>query len=156
MATYTYSPSIATKDPYCYRWNLVQRIKGEVIGTATNTVLTSVSDIGEETWVEFSAELTAAQKTALDTLMASANPCDPPSSGVVVVSVKDIWGGEDGANFEAFKVAVGCPQLRLFYDNSDPLKPEIIDVITMWNPVALTNTQKNAIKSEFGKLILVK
>lgn len=152
MATYTYSPSLSTAHPDCYRWNLVQRIKAEV-----STTVTSVSDIGEETWIEFSTTLTQTQKTALDAIMASADPCGPPATGNVVVTVKDLWGGEDGANFEAYKIACGLPNMRLFYEESDPVnKPGITDLIVLWNPTALTNTQKNTLKNEFAKLITVK
>lgn len=151
MATYIYSPSLSIAHPDCYRWNLVQRIKAEV-----STTITSISDIGEETWIEFSQSLTAAQKTTLDTIMASADPCAPPTTGNIVVTVKDLWGGEDGANFEAYKVACGLPNMRLFYKESDPVnKPGIVDLIVIWNPAPLTTAQKNTMKNEYAKLITV-
>src|SRR3990167_1360155 len=58
-----------------YAWNAIQRIEQEV-GIKPD----AIGDSSGFTFVNFSRELTAQEKTALDTLMA-ANPTLPPTSG---------------------------------------------------------------------------
>lgn len=137
MTTYPY-PKVSSG----YRWNLLKRCLNEV-----GLEPTCVSDVNEETWLEFSRSLTTIEKTALDTLMAG-DPQNPPTTGVKIV-IKDIW--EDG--FEKFITAAALPNLRLYYSESIPGSGKI-DRITLWHPTALTNTEKNRIKTAFTSLYI--
>jgi hypothetical protein len=81
MATYYY-PSVGSSG---YRWNVLQR----VYNTAGIEPL-SLGDVGEQTYLEFSRELTEAEKAAVDAVMAD-NPTYPPASANTVFTLMDVW-----------------------------------------------------------------
>lgn len=122
-----------------YRWNMLKRCLWEV---GIEPIATS--DIGEQTVLTFSRELTVAEKTALDTLMAD-NPTLPPSTGVRV-TIRDLW--ED---FEGFKVACGLPNLKIFFVENVS-GSGAVDRIQLWHPTPLTNTEKNRVKTAYNNL----
>jgi hypothetical protein len=123
-----------------YRWNLLQRCLHEV-----GIEPMGISDVGEQTVIQFSRELTALEKTKLDTLMAD-NPTFPPSTGVGLI-IKDIW-----ENFEAFKADCQLPGLRIFYTAAQP--GGAIDQIYLWHPTTLNTQQKNRVKTAYSNLFI--
>lgn len=141
MASYSYA-----KMNNGFVWNAVRRIKDEVCDA-----IQAVSNLDEQTVIEFSRELTLTEKLALDLLM-SGGPNKPPAAGTTLL-ITDLWGDENGNNFEAFKAACGLPGLRLFYTES-VAGSGTFDRIALWHPMALTNGQKNTIKSQYAKLFL--
>lgn len=136
MVTYKY-PKVSGG----YRWNMLKRCLYEVGIEPVNT-----SDIGEETWLQFSRELTASEQAALNTLMTS-NPTYPPGNDVTIVKIQDIW-----EKFEAFKSACGLPNLKLYYSESIPGSGNI-DTIEIHNPTPLSNSQKNILKGAYSALL---
>ena len=131
MSTYYY-PQVSTDG---YRWNMLQRCLYEVglepIGSG---------DVGTQTYLEFSRDLTAAEKTKLDTLM-SDNPTFPPSGGGGFI-IKDIY-----ENFTQFKVDAKLPNLQLYYTQSQA--GGAVNQVHLWNPVVLTNANKNNINQAY-------
>lgn len=124
-----------------YRWNLLKRCLWEI-----GIEPASIGDMGEQTFLQFSRDLTAQEKTLLDTIM-SGDPQNPPSTGVRMI-VRDMW--ED---LEVLKTACGLPNLRLFYTESVPGSGKV-DRVCLWHPTALTNTQKNAVKTAYTQMFL--
>jgi hypothetical protein len=125
-----------------YRWNLLKRCFYEV-----GMEPTVVCDIGEQTALTFARELSEAEKGKLDTLMAD-NPQLPPTKGVAVqFTIEDIW-----EKFTQFRVAAGLPNLKLYYAESVPGSGNV-DTIVLQHPTALTNTQKNNVKTAYNNLL---
>jgi hypothetical protein len=142
MTEYTY-PKVTSG----YRWNLLKRCLWEV-----GIEPTCIGDRDIITYLQFDRDLTTTEKTTLDTIM-SGDPQNPPTTGIRL-SIKDLWGGTNGGeDFEAFKVACNLPNLRMFYIESTP-GSGVVDRICLWHPTALTNTQKNAIKTQFANLYI--
>lgn len=77
----------------------------------------------------------------------SGDPQNPPSTGVKVL-IRDVW--ED---LEVLKTACGLPNLRLFYVES-VVGSGKFDRVCLWHPTALTNTQKNALKTAYTNLFI--
>lgn len=142
MAQYNF-PKITTG----YRWNLLKRCLWEI-----GVEPICIGDDSQGTYLQFDRNLTLAEEATLNTIM-SGDPQNPPSTGVRL-SIKDLWGGTNaGENFEAFKIACNLPNLRIFYIESTP-GSGVVDRICLWHPTALTNTQKNAIKTQFANLYI--
>lgn len=124
-----------------YRWNMLKRCLYEVGLEPINS-----GDAGEQTYLTFERELTAAEKTALDTLMAD-NPTYPPTAGVSAqFLVDDIW-----EKFLQFRTACGLPNLKLYYTESVPGSGKI-DSIVLQHPTPLTNTQKTSVRDAYRNL----
>lgn len=136
---YTYSQAQG-----CYRWNMVQRITQEVGLEPIQTGDYYLSD-GIKTIIEFTRELTSAEKTILDTLMAN-NPSNPPASVGTVFKISDIWEG-----LTAFNTKTGI-NFKLFYSESVPGSGKV-DTIELHAPTVLTNTQKNKTKTDWAATI---
>lgn len=126
-----------------YTWNAVQRIEQEV-GIKPN----AIGDSGGFTFVNFSRDLTAQEKTALDTLMAS-NPTLPPTTGGSKFVIRDIWSQKS-----TIETSMGLPY-KVFYSQSVPGSGNV-DQIEIHFSSALTTTQRNKIINEYGKLITLK
>jgi hypothetical protein len=123
---------------------MLQRCVNEVGIEPTNT--------GDEfngnimvTFLEFTRDLTATEKTKLDTLMAN-NPTFPPTGGGGYI-IKDIW-----ENFAQFKLDAQIPTLQLYYTQSTT--GGATDQVYLYNPTALTTAQKNRIKTAYTNLVI--
>jgi hypothetical protein len=122
-----------------YRWNILMRCLHEV-----GIEPSGISDMNDQTVIQFSRALTTTEKAALDVLMNS-NPSYPPTTGVGV-TVIDIW--ED---FDGFKAACNLPNLKLYYTES-VVGSGKIDRLYLWHPTSLTNGQRNALKTAYTNL----
>lgn len=125
-----------------YRWNMLQRIFNaiglEPIGSG---------DIGNQTYLDFSRELTAAEKTQVDTIMAN-NPTFPPTNPGTTYVIRDVWNQK--AFFES---QLGFPY-KIYYSESVPGSGNVDQIELHFG--TLTNTQKNKVSSEYSKLITIK
>lgn len=135
MAQYNY-PKVTNG----FRWNLLQRCLHEI------GMEPGVGDMGDDTFIVFPRELTAAEKTILDNIMAN-DPQNPPPTGVRV-NIKDIF-----ETFNELKATVNLPNLRIYCTEAVPGSGQV-NRITLWHPAPLTNTQKNAIKTAYANLFL--
>lgn len=126
-----------------YAWNAVQRIEQEV-GLKPD----AIGDSGGFTFVNFSRELTAQEKTALDTLMAE-NPTLPPTPMGTAFVIRDIWSQKS-----FIETQMGFPY-RVYYSQSIPGSGNV-DQIELHFDQTLTTQQKNRILSEYAKLISLK
>lgn len=142
MTQYSY-PIVTTG----YRWNLLKRCLWEI-----GIEPTCIGDMSDQTYLQFSRDLSANEKSILDTIM-SGDAQNPPSTGVRL-TIKDLWGGTNsGENFEAFRTACGLPNLRLYYTES-VAGSGVFDRVTLWHPTPLTTSQKNAVKAAFANMYL--
>jgi hypothetical protein len=127
-----------------YRWNILERIKNEVGITPTNLSDVSISDVWY-TVVSFDRELTAEEKTKLDTLMAN-NPGYPPTEPTNTVY-----------NYETrleFSTVLGNLPFFIYYNESTPGSG--FDRIQLHFKKGLSQAEKNKVVSEFSKLLSVK
>lgn len=132
-----------------YRWNILERIKNEVGIIPTNLSDVSISDVWH-TVVETDGELTAEEKTKLDTLMAN-NPGFPPTEAVnTVYNVKDIWE----TRLE-FSTVLGNLPFFIYYNESVP-GSGVFDRIQLHFRKGLGQAEKNKVKDEFAKLLSLK
>lgn len=132
-----------------YRWNILQRCINEVGVEPTNLSDISISDVWY-TVVEFSRELTAQEKSNLDTLMVS-NPGYPPTEPAnTVYQILDIWEtrGE-------FSTKLGNLQFNIYYNESVP-GVSGFDRIQLHFKKALGSAEKNKVKDEHSKLLTLK
>lgn len=139
MAEYIYNQ--VAKDGY--RWNILQRCLNEVGIEPINCFDTQIDGI-LKTILSFSRELTIAEKTNLDTLMAN-NPTLPPTTGGTIFKIDDIW--EKLANFRS---TTGI-QWKLYFSQSVANGP--IDTIELHAGQTLTTPQKNQTRNAFAALI---
>ena len=96
--------------------------------------------------ITFDRDLTVAEKTLLDAIMASS-PGQPPVAVGTVFKVKDIWEFIDSFN------TATTITLKVFYSESVPGSGKF-DMIELHAASALTTNQKNKVASEYGKLII--
>lgn len=124
---------------------MLQRIKNEVgiepIGSG---------DVGDSqgnwrTYLDFSRDLTIAEKALLDVVMVS-NPTFPPTNSLTVLKIQDIF-----EKLAQFNTATGL-NLKLYCSESVP-GSGVIDQIELHSSVLLTLQQKNKVVSEYAKLI---
>lgn len=125
-----------------YAWNAMQRIEQEV-----GLKPTAMGDSGGFTFVNFSRELTAQEKTALDALMAS-NPLLPPTTGGTKFVIRDVWNQK-----ALIETQMGFPY-KVFYSSSQG--NDVIDQVELHFDQNLTTPQRNRIISEYAKLITLK
>lgn len=126
-----------------YAWNIRQRCLNELGISPTGS-----GDSSGFTFINFATELTAGQKTALDTLMAS-NPTQPPVPTGSAFVIRDVWSQKG-----LIETAMGFPY-RVYYSES-VLGSGIVDQIELHFSSTLTTTQRNKIVSEYAKLITLK
>lgn len=126
-----------------YAWNAVQRIEQEV-GIKPD----AIGDSSGSTFVNFSRELTAPEKTLLDALMAS-NPTLPPTNTNTKFVIRDVWSQKS-----FIETAMGLPY-KVFYSQSVP-GSGIVDQIEIQFGKVLTTQERNKIISEYAKLITLK
>jgi hypothetical protein len=136
--TYEYPPVSG------YGWNLLQKIS-IALGVAENLI--GISDNGEYTFIHINAEVTPSQKTQLDTIMASANPCGvPANTGNTTYRIADIWSMR-----QWFYDQIGIIPLFWFEQGNDDGSGECYMYLQF--PRALTNTEKNKIVNTYTKMI---
>ena len=123
-----------------FRWNVHQRTEFEV-----GLRCVGVSDNGLETVVHFDRELTAPEKSLLDTLMASSPTQPPPASGSRFI-IRDIYDQRS-----TIGTAMGFTY-RLYYSESVPGSGNV-DQIEIHFDEALSTPQRNRVLSEFAKII---
>jgi len=126
-----------------YAWNAMQRIEQEV-GIKPD----AMGDSAGFTFVNFSRELTAQEKTLLDSLMAS-NPTLPPTTGGTRFVIRDIWSQKS-----FIETQMGFPY-KVFYSQSAP-GSGVVDQIEIVFDSTLTTQQRNKILTEYSKLITLK
>jgi hypothetical protein len=126
-----------------YAWNAMQRIEQEV-----GLRPTAMGDSAGFTFVNFSRELTAQEKTILDTLMAS-NPTLPPTTVNSKFVIRDVWSQKS-----FIETQMGLPY-KVFYSQS-VLGSGVVDQIEIQFDKVLTTQERNKIISEYGKLITLK
>jgi hypothetical protein len=123
-----------------YRWNCLQRILN-TIGIEP----TGLSDIGAETVVDFSRELTEQEKTILDSVMAD-NPCYPPSLTGSRFIIADVWN----RRAEIFS-DIGY-EYDVYYSESIPGSNNIDQIELHFNQ-SLTLDQINKVMNAYSNLI---
>lgn len=126
-----------------YAWNMVQRILNTI---GIKPILTC--DTGGQTVIEFTRELTPTEKTQLDTVMVS-NPTVAPTNAGTTFVIRDVWNQR-----AFFQQQIGLTY-NVYYSESVP-GSGIVDQVELHFPTTLTNTQKNKVISEYGKLVSVK
>ena len=126
-----------------YAWNAVQRIEQEV-GIKPN----ATGDSAGFTFVNFSRELTAQEKTILDALMAS-NPTLPPNLPGSKFVIKDVFNQRN-----TIGTAMGFPY-KVFYSQSVPGSGNV-DLVELHFDKVLTTQERNKVLAEFAKLITLK
>jgi hypothetical protein len=126
-----------------YRWNMLQRILNKI---GIEPVVTG--DVGGETYVEFTRDLTPAEKTQVDQIMAD-NPTLPPNPTGSRFVIRDVWNQKD-----SIATAMGFPY-QVYYSESVPGSGNV-DQVELHFSQTLTTTQRNKIVSEYGKLISLK
>jgi hypothetical protein len=131
-----------------YRWNILERVKNEVGIEPINLSDVSISDVWY-TVVSFDRELTAEEKTKLDTTMAD-NPGFPPTEPTnTVYNLKDIYE----TRLE-FSTVLGNLPFFIYYNESTPGAG--FDRIQLHFKKGLSQAEKNKVKDEFSKLLTVK
>lgn len=126
-----------------YRWNMLQRIFNAIGMEPTGT-----GDIGGQTMLEFSRELTSTEKQKVDAIM-SDNPTLPPTPVGSRFVIRDVWNQK-----AFFENAIGLPY-QIYYSES-VLGSGDVDQVEIHFATALTNTQKNKVLAEYAKLITLK
>jgi hypothetical protein len=126
-----------------YAWNMLQRI----LNTIGIEPIAS-GDVAGQTYLEFSRDLTEAEKAQVNSIMAT-NPTLPPVPVGSVFTIRDVWNQKD-----TIASAMGFPY-KVYYSESIPGSGNV-DQIELHFPSTLTTTQKNKIISEYGKLISLK
>lgn len=124
-----------------YRWNLLKKCLWEI-----GIEPIGISDVGEQTILEFSRELTQEEKSLLNDIMAN-DPQNPPSYGERLF-VKDIQ--EDISDI---KNETGLTKLRLFFTESVKGSGNV-DRLCFWHPTPLTQVQKNKLRTAYTNLFL--
>jgi hypothetical protein len=126
-----------------YAWNMLQRILNtigiEPIGSG---------DVAGQTYLEFSRDLTNAEKAQVDSIMAN-NPTIPPVDTGSVFIIRDVWNQKD-----LIATQMGFPY-KVYYSESVPGSGNV-DQIELHFASTLTTTQKNKIISAYGQLISLK
>jgi len=140
MTSYRY-PQVAGG----FRWNALQRIKKaigiEPIGTADLVLDVPI------TVLTFDRELTRAEKTALDAVMAD-NPTFPPTTGGTRFIIRDVW------NQRSFLEGRLGRSYDLYYQESTPGSGDVDEIVLVFS-TTLTTGQRDQVISEFGNLIRV-
>jgi len=126
-----------------YAWNAMERIE-QTVGLRPQMV----GDTGGFTVVQFSRELTPAEKTLLDALMAS-NPTLPPTPIGTRFVVRDVWTQKS-----FIETQMGFPY-KVYYSQSTP-GSGVVDQIEMHFDQTLTTQQRNKIISTYANLITLK
>lgn len=124
-----------------FRWNLLQRIKNEV-----GIEPMGLSDVGNQTLINFDRELTKQEKGILDSVM-SYLPTFPPKTTNTVFKIEDIW-----EKLIKFNIQTGV-EFNLYYSESVSGSGKF-DQIELHAPKQLTDLEKAKVKEEFGKLIV--
>lgn len=122
-----------------YAWNIRQRCINELGISPTGS-----GDSGGFTFINFAEELTAEQKTALDTLMAS-NP-SVPTAATCRVKIGDMWN-----KLAAFNASSGA-SFRLYYTQSVP-GSGVVDTLELHTATPLTNQQKSKVQTAYANLL---
>lgn len=122
---------------------MVQRIE-QTVGIKP----TATGDADGSTFINFSRELTAQEKTLLDGVMTSS-PTLPPNLPGTKFIVKDLYNQR-----AAIGTAMGFPY-KVYYSES-VLGSGNVDQLELHFSQTLTTTQRNKVITEFGKLITLK
>jgi hypothetical protein len=132
-----------------YHWNAEQRCTNEVGVTplySEQPVIYGVRNLS----LHFDRELTPAEKTKLDTLMAS-NPGYPPTEAAnTVYTLKDIWETRN-----EFSTVLGNLPFFIYYNESNP-GVSGFDRIQLHFKKGLSQAEKNKVKDEHSKLMSLK
>lgn len=126
-----------------YRWNMLQRIFNTVGIEPTET-----GDVGEQTYVKFTRELTEAEKTLLDGVMAD-NPTYPPEPNGTRFVIIDVWNRRS-----EIITAMGI-EYKVYYSESVPGSGDVDQIELHFNKT-LTTQERNKVASEYQKLITLK
>ena len=122
-----------------YAFNAMERIE-QSVGLRPN----AIGDSSGQTFVNFSRELTAGEKTILDTLMAS-NPTLPPTA-TCRVKIGDMWN-----KLAQFNTSSGA-NFKLYYSQSVPGSGNV-DTLELHTDAPLTNQQKTKVQDAYKNLL---
>lgn len=141
METTYYYPIVSQTG---YRWNMLQRIYNTIGLEPINS-----GDVGDQTYLTFSRELTVQEKASVDAIMAD-NPTFPPTTTNTVYSLKDIWETR-----QEFSTKLGNLQFRIYYNESVP-GSGLFDRVELHFLKTLSAAEKNKVVDEQSKLMTLK